>query len=332
LQLKTCLHQRNNSQKIIQDLVNKIHLEEAGNIILFLTHHSKDPWILDQILYSVMDLFTGEEELTLKENSLLFLQGFIAKIPDLVIENRDARQERLNDDIQKDIIESNDIEEKSSYSELDDEHAIELINNIKRVFRATEVCGQILRNRLGSLDRDSLESIYEESLSASLRLVSIILKLSDYTREESVRRIEYFLENNPEFSDDKIINSVESFFLGLNYGIILGMLYKIAHSLGSEKGREIYTKVTKSLNTPALDLIQEIIELQFEKSLDFRKIENLYKKFARNPICRRLLKEIVIQHCYLHDINYKDRQKLASRLNISLQTQRSMMLASHKNV
>lgn len=329
--LADCLHQRNNSQDKIQNLVDRIHLEEAGNIILFLTHHSKDPWILDQILYSVMELFTGEEELTLQENSLSFLQGFVAKIPDLVIENRDAKQERLNNDIEKDAIESRDSEEKLD-NESVDEDGVELINNIKRVFRATEVCGQILRNRLGSLDRDSLESIYEESLSASLRLVSIILKLSDYAREESIRRIEYFLENNPEFSDDKIVNSVESFFLGLNYDIILGMLNRIAHSLGSEKGREIYTKVTKYLDTPALDLIQEIIELQFEKNLDIRKIENLYKKFAKNPICRRLLKQIVIQYCYLHDINYRERQKLASRLNISLQTQHSMMLASHKNV
>ena len=185
---------------------------------------------------------------------------------------------------------------------------------------------------MDSLDRNSLESIYEESLSASLRLVSIFLKLSDYAREESMRKIEYFLENNPEFSDDKIVNSVESFFLGLNYDIILAMLNRIAHCLGSEKGREIYTKVTNDLNTPALDLIQEIIELQFEKQLNIRKIESLHKKFAKNPICRRLLKQIVIQYCYLHDINYKDRQKLANRLNISPQTQHSMMLASKKNV
>ena len=105
-----------------------------------------------------MELFAGEEELTLQENSLSFLQGFVAKIPDLVIENRDAKQERLKDDLQKDNIESRDSEEELD-NELDDEDGVELINNIKRVFRATEVCGQILRNRLGFF-RQKFSRIY----------------------------------------------------------------------------------------------------------------------------------------------------------------------------
>ena len=199
---------------------------------------------------------------------------------------------------------------------------------VNKVFRAIEVCGQILRNRLGSLERNSLELIYEESVLVSLRFLSVYLRFSEYVREESIRKIKKILEQNPNFSNSKIIREVESFYLGVNYTVILAMLYKISFSLGSAKGRDIYIKVTESKGKPSLRLIQEIIELQFEKRLDINKIEKLHFDFLTNPVCDRLLKQIILRHCYMHDIGFRERQKLANKLNISIQVQRSILMAS----
>jgi GTPase SAR1 family protein len=314
----------------IHKLVDTLHLEKSSNIILFLTHHSKDASILDEILYSVMDLFSNQEEVTLKAGSLSFLQDFAKKIPDLVLENREARQERLEHDQQKDVIEQNEQDREKLHQLEINEDPTAFISKINKVFRAIEVCGQILRNRLGSLEKTSLESIVEESFSVSLRFLSLILKISDYVREETIREIENLLANEPTLSDSKIIQKIESFYFALNYGVILGMLHKVAYSLGSSKGREIYIKVAENKDSPASRLIQEIIELQFEKVIDFRKIEKLHSEFGNNPICDRLLKEIVLRHCYMHDIGYKDRQRIAEKLNISIHQQQLINIISHK--
>ena len=325
--LADSLQRGEESKKQIQHLVNTIHLEKASNIVLFLTYHSKDPWILDEILISVMEIFSDEEEVTLAAGSLSFLQDFIKEIPDLVLEKRDAKQERLENDRQKDLIE----EHQDQNSDLEeDEDPAEFMAKVNKVFRATEVCGQILRNRLGSLKRSSLELIYEESLLVSLRFLRVFLKFSDYVREESIRKIEKTLDQNSNLSDSKIIQEAKSFYLGMNYTVILAMLYKTSCSLGSVKGRDIYIKVAESKGMPALHLIQEIIELQFEKRLDINKIGKLHCEFSKNPICDRLLKQIILSHCYMHDIGFRDRQKLADMLNISVQVQRSIMIASKR--
>jgi hypothetical protein len=249
----------------------------------------------------------------------------VKEIPELVLENRDARQERLENDRQKDFIEQH---EAQNISVDHNEGSEDLMVKVNKVFRAIEVCGQILRNRLGSLERTSLELIYEESLLASLRFLNVFLKFSESVREESIRKIKKILEQDPNLSNSKIIRKIESFYLGINYTVILAMLYKIAFSLGSAKGREIYIKVTESKEKPSLFLIQEIIELQFEKRLDFNKIEKLHAEFLANPVCVRLLKYIILRHFYMHDIGFKDRQKLASKLNIPIQDQRSIFIAS----
>lgn len=326
--LADSLHRGKEAKEKIQHLVNTIHLEKASNIVLFLTHHSKDTWILDEIILSIMDIFSDEEEVTLEADSLSFIQNFVKEIPDLVLENRDARQERLEEDRQKDLIEEQDKDHNSYVDENED--PAEFMAKVNKVFRATEVCGQILRNKLGSLERSSLELIYEESLLVSLRFLSVFLKFSQYVQEESIRKIKKIITQNPHYSDSKVIREIESFYLGMNYTVILSMLYKTSFSLGSTKGRDIYVKVTEKKDTPALRLIQEIIELQFEKRLDFNKIEKLHGEFSKNPICDRLLKQIILRHCYMHDIGFRDRQKLADKLNISIQMQRSIMMVSKR--
>lgn len=325
--LADSLHRGEEAKKKIQHLVDTIHLEKSSNIVLFLTHHSKDPWILEEILLSVMDIFSNEKEVTLEASSLSFIQDFIKEIPDLVLEERDARQERLKDDEQKDFIEQ--YQEQNSQAE-ESEDLSEFMAKVNKVFRSIEVCGQIIRNRLGSLERNSLELIYEESFSVSLRFLSVFLNFMESVKEESIRKIKKTIEQNPKHSNSKIIREVETYYLGINYAVILAMLYKISFSLGSAKGRDIYIKVTEDKGTPAVRLIQEIIELQFEKRLDFKKVEKLHFEFSKNPICDRLLKEIILRYCYMHDIGYKERQKLADKLNIPMKTQRSILIASRR--
>ena len=85
--LADSLHQGNDSKNKVQELIDTIYLEKSSNIILFLTHHSKDPWIIDSILYSIMEIFPEEKEANLDAGSLSFLDEFIKEIPDLIGES-----------------------------------------------------------------------------------------------------------------------------------------------------------------------------------------------------------------------------------------------------
>ncbi len=328
--LADSLQKGKKSQTKIQYLVSKIHLEEPSNIVLFLTYHSKDPWILDEILISVMDIFSDEKEVTLEAGSLSFLQDFTKQIPELILEERDARQERLKQDRKKDILEEEQEAHNSYIDEDEDEDLSYFIEKTYKVARSIEVCGQIFRNRIGSLERSCLELIYEESLSVSLRFLSVLIRLTESLREKSIRKIKNMIAQNPNISDSQIIREIEYFYLGVNYTLILNMIYYISFSLGSPQGREIYVKVTENKKNPILQLIQEIIELQFEKRIDFNKIDKLKIEFSKNYICQRFLKEIILRHCYMHDIRFRDRQKLADKLNIAMQTQRSLKIASKR--
>lgn len=327
--LADSLHKGESTKGRIRQLVKTIHLEKSSNIILFLTHHSKNEWILDEILNSIIEIFSTEQEATLETESLLFLQDFIKQVPDLVLEQREAKNERLNQDRQHDSIERK--YQVSSEDDLEiDVNPENLMSKINKIFRSIEVCGQILRNRIGSLEKKSLESIVDESFSVSMRFLNLALKINSCLKEEVIKEIRNLLEQHPTVPEKKLSHQAQQIYLALNYWLILGVINKVAFCMGSDKGREIYINVANTRNSPASRLIQEIIELQFEKKIDFAKIEKLHDNFSSNPICDRLLKHIVLRHCYMHDIGYKDRQKLAGILNISMQQQQLVNLAGTK--
>jgi hypothetical protein len=110
----------------------------------------------------------------------------------------------------------------------------------------------------------------------------------------------------------------------LTYGVINGVIRKIGSSIGSKEALEIYSLIEENENTPAFSLIKQAIELQFNKSLSIESVEVCAKKLHDNPVCIRILKEMIIQHTYMFPVGYKEKQQLSAILGISIQGQRVM--------
>jgi hypothetical protein len=253
--LADSLHKGEVAKSKIRELVETIHLEQSSNIILFLTHHSRNEWIIEEITNSVNQIFSSEIEATLEAESLLFFKGFLEKIPAVVLEQREAREERLQQDRRQDIAEQNyqDINEDELEIDIDPNS---LMSKINKMFRSIDVCGQILRSRIGSLERNSLESIVNESFSVSMRFIGLALKISENLKEESLKEIKNLLEQHPTVPHYKLTQQAQKIYWELNYWLIIGVLHKVAFCTGSVKGREIYIKIADKLNSPSARLIQ----------------------------------------------------------------------------
>ena len=78
-------------KKTIESLCDKLHREEHANIWLFLTHLSKDPFIVDVILKHAHKIF---EELKPIEfgSDISFIERLYDKIPEIVLHDGDFRE------------------------------------------------------------------------------------------------------------------------------------------------------------------------------------------------------------------------------------------------
>jgi hypothetical protein len=307
----------------IRGLLENLHREEAGNVIIFITHHTKEGWILDEIQVALMELFEDKSPAALDSQSLSFMEEFLKKIPKLIMEKREVQRER-----EKRNRELDELEEKSAAVDRQVERLdpADVLAKVNRAFKGMEVIGQIVRNRSASMDRSALLEIVEQAYAAGLRFLQFFIELSDSSKAETIKVIEAALRENPSITNADVEREAKNIFLLLSYGVIYGVINKIASSVGSKEAEEIYEEIEAKLDTPSVRLIGQSIAMKFHKRLDFDAIASLVKEFSNNPTCERILKEIIVQHTYMFPVDYKDKQRLSEVLSLSVHGQRQMDL------
>lgn len=303
----------------IKVLLSQLHRKNNANIIIFVSHHIKDKWILNEIQLCLMEVFSDQEEATLSSNSLSFMEDFIAGIPDLVLEHREVSKERQERDETIDEVEKVDADDDEPDLESSD-----IFVRINKIFKGMEIIGQILRNRHASIHKDLLFQMVKSATDSGLRFLQYFIEISDVSRDEVIKTIEDVLKEDPNTQVQDLEKEARDTFLFMMYGVIFGVLIKISASIGSKEADEIYDQLERNTPTPAIQLTNQAITLQFKKQLDFKKLRELVGEFRSNPICRRILKEIVVQHVYMFPVDYKDKQRLSATLGLPVQTQRLM--------
>jgi hypothetical protein len=301
----------------VDKLLAKLHREDFANILIFITHHTKDSWVLNEIKDVLKTLFSEQDEATLNKTQLSFMADFMKAIPDLIIEQRDIQNERDQHNDRIDQIERNNSDDE----ELE---PLDILANINKTFKGMEVAGQIIRNRHASLTREAMEELAKTGACAGLRFLEYFITISDAAKNEIIKLIFTHISDHPNLSNHEIEKQAENAYLHLTYGAINGITRKIASSIGSKEALEVYRDMEKNVGTPAFYLIRQAIELQFNKTVNIEHISSCIKELYDNQVCLRILKEMVIQHLYMFPVDFKEKQKLSHLLGISIQGQRVM--------
>lgn len=296
-------------------MLSRLHKEDVANILIFITHHTKDSWVLNQIKDVLDGLFNDHEPATLKKEKLLFMDEFMKQIPDLILEQREIQSERDEHNSNLDKIERSGEEVGEP---------LDVLANINKTFKGMEIAGQIIRNRHASLKRDALTELADTGASSGLRFLEYFLKISDAAKNEIIKFINSQLTEHPKTSNQEIEKHAEHTYMHLTYGVINGVVRKIASSIGSKEALEIYSSLAETKETPAFLLIKQAIELQFHKTITIDSVRDCAEKLQNNPVCQRILKEMVIQHIYMFPVDYKEKQQLSALLGISVKNQRQM--------
>ncbi|WP_251358153.1 TIR domain-containing protein [Kangiella sp. TOML190] len=301
----------------VKELLKTLHREDSANILIFISHHTKDRWILDEINTVLSSLFKGQRVATLEKDQIAFMKGFVEKIPDLVIEQREIQKER--DDYNKRL---DDLERKANNE--DDIESLEILADINQTFKGMEVAGQLIRNRHSSLKKRELFDLAEKGAQSGLRFLEYFFEISEVAKTEVIKLIGDLLSDNPELTDDEVEENAKQAYLKLSYGVINGVLRKIGTSIGSKEALQIYKQLDETHETSAFVLIRQAIELHYNKGINTEEIEKAAKFLNDNRVCLQILKEMVIQHVYMFPLQFKEKQKIAHILGLPIKNQQLM--------
>lgn len=218
-----------NNKKTIDSIIENLHKDENAYIAIFISHHSKNAYVLDEITINASSLFENYKPAILSKDEISFFDKQLDIIVQEVLPSTDStpEKERVKRLESQDAIEQTNSTEGENDIQEDDGLAIELRRSIKTV----EVMGRIIKNRAGSLGRARLESIFEEAMNVHLRILASSFEAIENDEEEFI----YFISNR---------------------------LNKLIEDKADQRAKE--GKKVRTLNSEELETLSKTIFLEYE--------------------------------------------------------------------
>lgn len=325
------------NKKTIDYIINNLHKDENAYISIFMSHHSKNAYILDEIILNAASLFDKYKPATLSKRELSFFDEQVdiivkAVLPPKNLTPEQVRADKLSHQDKKEQISL--IGRKDSFREEESDNDLEM--ELRRSIKTVEVMGCIVKNRAGSLEKTRLEFIFEEAIKVHLRILTSFFDLikNEAEQQEVVKlisdKIHKISEDNEKkeqsnkqkpkpLSRERVDKLAKTIFWNINFFVVYGLIDKIVKSLGSNKLTAIIEKVCDKENTPASFLLKHGIYMWFNKNLQIDNIAKTIDEDGFSETAKRIMRFMIVNHCSMHPIGFKEKQKLENKLKIPAQ-------------
>lgn len=313
--------------KTIDRILNNLHVNSNAYIAVFISHHSKNSYILDEIILNSMCLFEDFSPTTLSKEELSFFDDKLdiivkAALPNKTSSSEHEREKRLKAQEEIESLKENDLGEEASTLK-EDEPVFTLAKDLRRSVKTVEVMGSIIKNRAGSLEKATLENVFLEAMNVHLKILTSFFEIiKDENQQSDIvdllsLRIEEVIKDKPKMPDhEQLVNISKSLFWNMNFSVIYGFINKIIHSLGSDKLYSIIESVCDRERTPAAFLVKHGIFLWYYKNLQIDEIANRINDDGFSNTAKRIMIFMIVNYCSLHPVGYKDLQKIEQRFGI----------------
>lgn len=317
----------NDIKKKVTDLSNKLYQTESANIYIFLSHHSKSKFIINQILQRSKELF--DNEIVMGFNSdINEINGLITDAADRIELDKSIASVELEGD--------NNIDDKDDEhlaTKIDTKEGIDSISKINKAFKTIEILGSIIKNRYASLTGADKTELIEELYKLGLRSVTFIFKTllegEEYIKNEIIDLIRK--DPNSALTSREREELAKQVMFNLLYMVSYSIFKRISSSISSKDLEITFADVQSKLansesgeKNNAISLIDMAVTFEFSKSLPDKKVKNLAEELKNNPLAFNILRRLGVNFMRMIPMKENEQQKASEILNISMKKQREL--------
>lgn len=318
-------------REIVKKLCKRIFKNEFANIIMFITHLSKSPMIINELVNNANEIFKEHEPNKL-EDEIEDINRLILDIPNKVITDIDVDKERDNqlkleaelEEKQKEFDEDNT---NYTYFSLDDDvTGIDFLAKMNLALKSIDLLGQLGIKYWGELEIKDKLDIVSAAYNLGLRALSFNLRLLLESKDgitEHIKKLiidKYIKDKSDEWDStlnkDIVAVSTSNFIIQWSYLLSIALIRRISVSVGDENLKPTFNKILDTNPYNSYKLINASIELNYP-NMPFDIIKRYSDEMGTNKMCHMILRDLVIYHMYRFDVDHTIRAKINS-LNLGL--------------
>jgi hypothetical protein len=293
---------------------------------MFLTHLTKDHFVLSQLLENSRELFKEFAPLKLDED-VSFINNLIQKLPEQVYlpmnieeikeeelkEKEELNNQEIQFDSEKDIYEY-DLEE--------DINSLDAMSTMIKAIKSIEILGQVTKKYWGELKAQQKFELAEETYLLGLRTLGFYFSLIGNDPEVLVEYLNYVYKKkhlNKNISKEDVDKASRNFLFGLCAMSTYGIIKTVSNAVGFEKLSGTFEDILSIHDYNSVKLIDSSIKLDYNKSFPWDEIKKLKPETDKNYLASIVLKNLVINYMYVFNTDESDKQKLCKLLDIKME-------------
>jgi hypothetical protein len=314
---------------VIVSMCSRLYQDEFANIIMFLTHLSKHPVILDEVLKNSRKIFSKYSAVEFGED-IVIVNDLMDAMPKFVLNDQDIRKYRsevLETKDQAELLEKakDPSAEKEQRYDLDEPiPELELISEFNLALKMVQLLGQLIKNYYGALKTDIKFALAEEAYILSLRTLNVFFTIIKDNMNLFVGEIRKIIETKKvDFGSKVDVERIsKNFLFNLCYIASYGFFKRTSAAIGSENAAVTFEEVLQKRDTVAIWLIDLAIKLDHFEHFPFKEIQHFKSRIVGNILPLTVLKRMVINYFYMFPTEFRDKQRICALLEIPMSSQR----------
>lgn len=310
----------------IKHLCKHLYLKDNANIVLFLTYHFHGNWVIQEISTLLSEILKEVPVLQLEKDAGI-LNSWVNERAKLIVDTSNViennRKVRDSEDAASKIPERLPEREVTSIRDLDQ------ISQLNLLFKTSEILGQVLKGRYGSIVKDVKHDLMKRLFDAPLRGVNFFNNLLNADSEGLLIEISNHLQKNfPRATKERIDKIAKRFIFQLVGGVADSFISRQGEIIGSPKLVDTLDYVVKESGTLSYEMVSIAAKLSYPNNPPVEQIRLLAEGLSGNYFGYKVLQGLVARHLYMFSLDPAERNKLAAAVGINVQTQRDIELKS----
>jgi len=313
---------------MVQAMCNRLHREEFSSITMFLTHLTKDNFVLDEIMTVANGLFKEYEPLKL-EDDVKFANDWMRTLPERVyhpISIEDAKQEELREeeDLKRQEAEFDSESDLVEYDLKEDVSNLDAVAKMTQAVKTIDLVGQISKKYWGALKADRkyecAEAVYMLGLRTMGFYISLISSAPDMMVEYLVKHLRK--RHREELTKSELEELSKRHLFGLGAVSSYYMVRRITQAIGYEKLENVFAEVKENHPMSSTTLIDVSNRMEIHGRLPFGELEKAKEAMKGNSMAYSVLRNLVMNFLYMFNTDVRDRQKVMAMFDIKMGSQR----------
>lgn len=331
--------EKEEAKSVLLKLMKRAFRSEYASILMFVTHLSKNTWIIDTLVNCAEEIF-AEIEPSRLEDDLNNINNLINEVPKKivgVIDILSERDQQLAFEEEREEQEREFDMDKLNYQELsidDDVTGIDIIARFNLAMKMVDLLGEVAKKYWGDLLAEDKHRLVLSAYNLGLRTLHVYLNLIDETKDDLVDYIKsqiaekYVNDRMQQWNADLHKEDVKRISDGLLFRLAFFATWvfirRISTAVGYDKLNLTYQKILNENGFNSFKLIDLSIDLNYP-DIKVPIIEKYASEMKKNHMCFTVLRELTTNHLLMFEESYRKKDALFQILEIEEKKQKELI-------